>query len=124
MKIIDQNFLVDNLTDHPYETNPEYFAKVNIFYFSKDEKFTAGYWEAPVGWFSAVIDGFYEINYVVEGEVEFISKDKILTARKGDCFLVEDGDKVRWNIKKFTRTFFFIYPATKVLVSELKKMMG
>ena len=27
MKIIDINFLEDNLVNHPYESNPEYFTK-------------------------------------------------------------------------------------------------
>ena len=115
MRIIDYNFLTENLADHPYDTNPDYFAKVNVFYISKNEKFVAAYWEAPKGWFKAKIDNFYEINYVIEGEVEFVLKDKTVTAKKGDCFLLEDGDEVKWIMKEFTRTVFFIYPSTKEL---------
>ncbi len=124
MKIIEQNFLTKNLVEHPYDTNKDYFAKVNVFYISKDEKFIAAYWEAPEGWFSAKIDNFYEINYVIEGEVEFILRDKTIKAKKGDCFLLEDGDEVRWNIKKFTRTVFFIYPSTTELTKLLYDMMN
>ncbi len=123
MKVINNIDLTNSLVDHPYDSNPDYFAKVNIYYISQDKKFVAGYWEAPVGWFEAEIKGFNEINYVVEGEIEFVTENRSFTAKAGDCFLVENGDRMKWQIKQALKTYFFIYPATKDLMNELKKMM-
>jgi len=81
-------------------------------------------WKIPHISLEAKIDNFYEINYIIEGEVEFVLKNKTVTAKKGDCFLLEHGDEVRWNIKEFTRTVFFIYPSTSELTKLLKDMMG
>jgi uncharacterized cupin superfamily protein len=113
MEVIDRDMLVKEMVDHPYESNPDYTAKVNIFYYSPDRKFTAAYWEAPVGWFDAVVNGFNEIDYVIEGEMELVSEEKTLIAKAGDCFLIKDGDRFRWKLNKFTKVVFFIYPLTK-----------
>jgi len=117
MEVIQNSILKKGLVNHPYDTNLQYFAKVNIFYKSHDRKFTAGYWEAPEGWFDATIIGFNEIDFIIEGEIEAISEDKIkkVTARKGDCFLIKNGDRFRWQINKFTKAVFFIYPLTEEL---------
>lgn len=123
MKVFSESNIINNLVDHPYDSNPDYLAKVNFYYVSQDKKFVAGYWEAPEGWFEAEIKGFYEINYVVEGEIELITKDRSLTAKAGDCFLVENGDRMKWKIKQPIKTFFFIYPVTEDLMKELQKMM-
>lgn len=119
MEIIKKNKLINGLIIHPYDSNREYFSKINIFYYSQDKKFAAGYWEAPIGWFDSVTKGFDEINYIIEGEIEALSEDKTkkIIVKEGDCFIVKNGDKLRWKIKKFTRTVFFIYPLT----DELKR---
>ena len=82
MKIIKNIDLKNNLVDHPYDSNPDYLAKVNLFYVSQDKKFIAGYWEAPEGWFEEEIKGFNEINYVVEGEIEFVTEKSSFTAKR------------------------------------------
>jgi len=76
MEVIDKATLIKNLVIHPYDSNPAYFAKVNVFNYSSDGKFAAGYLEAPEGWFDAVINGFNEIDFVIEGEMELISANE------------------------------------------------
>jgi ethanolamine utilization protein EutQ (cupin superfamily) len=89
VKAFINDLLIKDTVNHPYDSNPEYVAKIHTFYYSKDEKLIAGYWEAPEGWFDAEIEEQNEINYVIEGEIDIICGDKIITAKKGDCFLVE-----------------------------------
>jgi len=117
MEVIQRTSLIKGLVNHPYDTNPQYFAKVNTFYYSPDRKFAAGYWEAPEGWFDIIIEGFNEIDYIIDGEIEAISEDKTkkVIARQGDCFLIKNGDRFRWKVNKFTKAVFFIYPLTKEL---------
>ena len=122
MKLINNWFLKSNTVIHPYDSNPSYTAKINTFYYSEDEKLIAGYWEAPEGWFDAEIEEQNEINYVIEGEIDLVCKDKRLTAKKGDCFLVESGERIKWIIKKTIKTIFFIYPANKEIADFFKEL--
>jgi len=126
VKIIYGDSLKSDLVEHqyenPYEKNPEYFAKLNYFYFSRDKRLVAGYWEAPEGWFDALVDGFNEINYMIEGEIKLTSKNKALLVKKGDCFLLENGDAVNFQINRFTRTIFLNYPVDERLLNEIKKI--
>jgi ethanolamine utilization protein EutQ (cupin superfamily) len=115
MKVFTQDELIKGMVDHPYDTNPGLLAKVNFFYFSENHKMTVAYYESPVGWFDVEVDGFDEIDFVLEGEVELIADGKTLTARPGDCFLIQGGDKFRWRMTKPSKMFFFIYPITKEL---------
>ena len=113
MKLIDSGILAGNAVDHPYEDNPGFIAKINTFFYSKDKKAISGYWEAPVGWFTAEITRQSELNYIIEGEIELFyieTGDKKISAKKGDIFMVEAGDKTKWVIKKPIKTIFFIYP--------------
>ena len=71
------------------------------------------YYESPPGWFDAEINGFNEIDAVLEGEVELVSERETLTAKEGDCFLIQDGDKFRWRMTRSSWMIFFIYPLTK-----------
>jgi len=123
MKVINSDFLVKNLVKHPYESNPSFKAKINTFYFSEDKKAVVGYWEAPVGWFDTVIEEQSEINYVIEGEIELISDNEKIIAKKGDCFLVENGEKIKWVIKEPIKTIFFIYPTPKKLTVFFKELI-
>jgi len=122
MKVIKNNLLVNKCVPHPYETNPGYVAKINTFYFSKDKKSIAGYWEASEGWFDAIMEEQSEINYVIEGEIDLVSNGRKITAKKGDCFLVESKEKVKWVVKKPIKTVFFIYPAGKELTNFFKSL--
>ncbi|UCB47199.1 MAG: hypothetical protein JSV25_07255 [Spirochaetota bacterium] len=74
MKIIINENLKHYWVNHPYDSNPDYIAKVNFFYVSQDKKLIAGYLEAPEVWFEAETKGFNEINYIVDGEIEFVSE--------------------------------------------------
>jgi len=125
MDLISKKKLIKNLVNHPYESNPEYFAKVNMFYYSQDGKFAAGYWEAPQGWFDAVVEGFNEIDFIIEGEIEAISKDenRTVVVKPGDCFLIKNGDKFKWKISKFTKAVFFLYPLTEELRDFFKSLI-
>ncbi|MEJ2302370.1 MAG: cupin domain-containing protein [Anaerolineales bacterium] len=113
MKVITRDELIQGMVDHPYDTNPDLVAKVNFFYFSKDRKMAMAYYESPPGWFDVEVSGFDEIDAILEGEVELISGEATLTAKQGDCFLVQDGDKFRWRMTRDSKMIFFIYPLTK-----------
>ena len=116
MKVFTKNELIASLVDHPYETNPGLLAKVNFFYYSEDKKMVMAYYESPEGWFDVEINGFDEVDYILEGEVELKSEVETLIARKGDCFLIQNGDKFRWRMTKPSKMIFFIYPLTKDIV--------
>jgi ethanolamine utilization protein EutQ len=113
MKLIKKDELVDGMVDHPYESNADLIAKVNFFYFSEDRKMAVAYYESPAGWFDVEVNGFDEIDYVLEGEVELIVEGEVLRVKAGDCFLIEDGDKFRWRMTKPSKMIFFIYPLTE-----------
>ena len=121
MKVISKEEIMREMVDHPYESNTDLVAKVNFFYFSEDRKLAIAYYESPKGWFDAEVKGFDEIDYVLEGEVELIPESgEKMTVREGDCFLIQDGDKFRWRMKKFSKMIFFIYPLT----SEIEELIG
>lgn len=115
MKVFERKSLAANLYVHPYDSNPDYFSYVNFFNYSPDGKAATGYWEAPKGWLEFTFSGFQELNYVIEGEVEVtnLKTGQKLLARPGDVYLIQDGDSVRWEMKVFTRTVFFVYPLTQ-----------
>ena len=113
MRVFTQGELVQGLVDHPYDTNPDLLAKVNFFYFSNDRKLALAYYESPPGWFDVQVSGFEEIDYVLEGEVKLIAEGETLTARQGDCFLIQDGDWFRWQMTRYSKMLFFIYPLTR-----------
>jgi len=71
------------------------------------------YYESPAGWFDVEINGFDEIDYVLEGEVELNEGGEAVTVKEGDCFLIRDGDKLRWRMTKYSKMIFFIYPLTE-----------
>jgi uncharacterized cupin superfamily protein len=118
MKVFRKAEIIRGLVDHPYDTNPELIAKVNFLFTSKDGKLTMAYYESPAGWFDVEVDGFQEIDYVLEGEVHLESENESLVAFAGDAFLIEDGDAFRWEMVKPSKMVFFIYPITKD-ISEL-----
>ncbi len=114
MQVIRKEELIDGMVDHPYESNVDLLARVNFFYYSEDRKLALAYYESPEGWFDAEVNGFDEIDYVLEGEVELTTDDgEKVTVREGDCFLIQDGDKFRWRMTKSSKMIFFIYPLTK-----------
>lgn len=120
MKVFTQKELVENLVDHPYDSNSGLLAKVNFFYYSEDEKMAMAYYESPEGWFDAEIDGFDEIDYILEGAVELTSETETLVAKAGDAFLIQNGDKFRWRMTKPSKMIFFIYPLTKEIVDLIE----
>lgn len=113
MKVIRKDELINGMVDHPYESNIDLIAKVNFFYFSEDRKMAVAYYESHEGWFDVEVNGFDEIDYVLEGEVELITEVETVTVKEGDCFLIQDGDKLRWRMTKFSKMVFFIYPITE-----------
>jgi len=113
MNVIRKDELIEEMVDHPYESNSDLIAKVNFFYFSEDRKMAMAYYESPAGWFDVEINGFDEIDYVLEGEVELVANGEVVTVKEGDCFLIQDGDKLRWRMTKFSKMIFFIYPITE-----------
>jgi ethanolamine utilization protein EutQ len=113
MQVIRRDELIKGMVDHPYESNIDLIAQVNFFYFSEDRKMAMAYYESPEGWFDVEVNGFDEIDYVLEGEVELIVDGEAVTVREGDCFHIQDGDEFRWRMTKFSKMIFFIYPLTE-----------
>ena len=115
MEVFGKDSLAANLCVHPYDSNPDYVSYVNFFNYSPDGKAASGYWEAPEGWLEFEFTGFQELNYVIEGEVEItcLKTGAKAVAGPGDVYIIHDGDEVRWEMKKPTRTVFFVYPLTQ-----------
>jgi ethanolamine utilization protein EutQ (cupin superfamily) len=123
MKVISKDQLIAGLVDHPpYDSNPALKAKLNILYISPDGRMAMAYYESDPGWFEEEVKDFDEIDYVLEGEVELISDDQHLIAKPGDCFLIENGDKFRWQMNKPSKMLFFIHslsPDVQEFISQL-----
>jgi uncharacterized cupin superfamily protein len=118
MRLFDSQILKNEAVIHPYENNPEFKGLINTFFYSKDKKALAGYWEAPRGWFTTEIGEQSELNFIIEGEIDIINledENKKISAKKGDVFLVERGDKVKWVINEPLKTIYFIYPSSEQL---------
>ncbi len=110
MKVITNQMLINGLIDHPpYDSNPALKAKLNFIYRSPDGRMAMAYYESPKGWFDVDVEGFDEIDYVVEGEVELISNNERLIAKPGDCFMIQNGDKFRWQMNQPSKMIFFIH---------------
>lgn len=124
METISKETLIKELVDHPpYETNPALKAKVNFFYFSPDGSLAYAYYESPAGWFDVEVNGFDEIDYVIDGEVELISESQRLLVKAGGCFHITDGDKFRWQMNQPSKMIFFIHAETvagKALIARFK----
>ena len=124
MKVISKEMLDSGLVDHPpYDSNPELKAKVNFMYCSPDGRMAFAYYESPKGWFDEEVHGFDEIDYVLEGEVELISSDQRLVARAGDCFLIQEGDKFRWQMNEPSKMVFFIYTESEEIKDLIARFM-
>lgn len=123
MKKMCKSFLKDNFVIHPYDTNPDYIAKINYLYFSGDEKLIITYWEAPKGWFYHKCGDLDEVMYIIEGEIELISENETLKIENGDCCLLENKDKMKFNIKKFTKAFCVAYPVNEEHLKDIKEMI-
>jgi uncharacterized cupin superfamily protein len=114
MKVTTKEMLVDGLVDHPpYDTNPELQAKLNIIYRSPDGRMVMAYYESPKGWFNVEVNGFDEIDYIIEGEVELISDSQRLIAKPGDCFCIQNGDKFKWQMNEPSKMIFFVHSLSK-----------
>jgi uncharacterized cupin superfamily protein len=122
MKLIAKNRIEGETAVHPYDSNPGYEGRIHTFHFSEDERFVAGYWEAPEGWFDAEIGEQTELNYVIEGEIELSDGLRSIVAKQGDCFVAEPGDKLRWTVRKSIRTIYFIYPADQEITGFFKEL--
>lgn len=125
MRLIEPKFLKESAVDHPYDDNPGFMAKINTFFISGDKKAVCGYWEAPEGWFTEKIEKQNELNYIIDGNIELFDIDtgcKKLSAKKGDVFVVEPGDNLKWVINEPIRTIFFIYPVSKEISEFFEKL--
>jgi uncharacterized cupin superfamily protein len=109
MKVLSRQNIADSLVDHPpYPSNPALRAKLSILYYSSDGSTLIAYYEAPEGWFDVEVQGFAEMDYVLEGEVELVSDRLHLTAKPGDCFFLEEGDEFRWKMTKPSKMVFVL----------------
>lgn len=125
MKIISKEMLIKGLVDHPpYESNPELLAKVNFIYHSPDGRMAMAYYESPEGWFDVEVNGFDEIDYILEGNVELISDKQRLTVKSGDCFWIEDGDKFRWQMNEPSKMIFFIHSLSEEIQEFISQFMS
>ena len=128
MEIVSKNNINNNLINHPYENNLGYFSKINFLFFLKDRsginRVATGYWEAPEGHFDYYFKSFNEVAYILEGKIEIVSDDKTITVRGGDCYLMKIGDRVRYNIKSYTKAFWFTFPVDSSAMDEIDKLIN
>ena len=67
---------------------------------------------------------FNEVAYILEGKIEIVSDDKTITVRGGDCYLMKIGDRVRYNIKSYTKAFWFTFPVDSSAMDEIDKLIN
>lgn len=117
MHIITKNEMQKNLVfDFAYSDDPSIFSKV-IFLdllsgedFIGNKKIITGYWEAPIGSYDLTFESFNEITYIIDGEIDFISKNKKSNVKKGDYYYCKIGEKFKIVIKKPVKMFLILYP--------------
>lgn len=69
----------------------------------------AGFLEIDASRFEWVMEGYEEIDYVIEGTLTVRIDDRTFTATAGDVFFVPSGAKVVWGSPDKARVFFATY---------------
>lgn len=69
----------------------------------------AGFLEINESKFEWVMEGYEEIDYVIEGTLTISINDKTFTAKAGDVFFVPAGAKVVWGSPDNAKVFFATY---------------
>ena len=52
-----------------------------------------------------------EIDYVIEGQLDIIYKDKKFSASKGEIILIPKGSKISFSVGGYARFMYVTYPA-------------
>ncbi|SCY89243.1 cupin domain-containing protein [Desulfoluna spongiiphila] len=69
----------------------------------------AGFLEIDASRFEWVMEGYEEIDYVIEGTLTVSIDNRTFTAKAGDVFFVPSGAKVVWGSPDKARVFFATY---------------
>ena len=124
MKKISKEILVSGLVQHPYDSNPDYFTRINFFHETPDKLVLSYYWEAPVGSVAMTFDQFDELIFILEGVLEIQSGAKKETFRKHDCLEISkhDGELI-FNVLEGVKAFGYIYPADETEYQNILNLM-
>lgn len=79
----------------------------NYFYLDQKNKAFAGYWEAEGGYEDVGEDEFFELLYVIAGNVYVEAEAKSYVAKPGDTVIIRPGRKCRITIKEPIKALFF-----------------
>ena len=123
MEKINKTSFTEGLITHSYDSNPDFFSKINFFFFSEDKKLVSAYWEAPEGKFTFTYDTFDEVNYILEGELKIKSNSQVDDFKTGDCFILRKGESVEFTVIKRVISILFIYPVNKKAFDDIKNMI-
>lgn len=52
-----------------------------------------------------------EVDYVMEGELTILCKDRSLTAKAGELIFIPKGSEIQFSVKKKARFLYVTYPA-------------
>lgn len=72
----------------------------------------SGFLEIDSSKFEWVLEGYEELDYVIEGSVNIIVDGQTFTAHKGDVFFLPNNAKVVWESPDKARIFYATYPAS------------
>jgi len=95
-------------TDKPTTTTPGQQERDHVLWTSEDGVVTVGVWEAGVGSFTAVRDGFHESCHVISGEVNITDDTGEHRLGPGSVFVMPDGWSGRWDVIQPVRKSYVV----------------
>ena len=125
MRKITKESLVDGLVIHPYESNPQYFSRINFYKMSPDKKLLSYYWEAPEGNVSITFDQFDELIIILDGVLEVQSASSKITLEALDCLSISrDDGAITFNILEEVKAFGYVYPTDENEYQNIVNLMN
>lgn len=125
MKKHTRETMLEGLVVHPYETNPDYFARINFFHFSPDGNLATYFWEAPVGEVQLKFERFDEMIFVLAGKLEVTKSGHRSIFRAGDALEIsrEDG-ALLFRVLQEVQAVGYVYPLDEVEKNNIEALMN
>jgi uncharacterized cupin superfamily protein len=117
--------LIAGLVNHPYDSNPDYFARINFFYTSPDRRLGMYYWEAPVGQVTLRYEQFDEMIVILDGILEISNQTGRQHFEKNDCLEITrtDGELV-FQVLEEVKAVGFVFPIDSQEFKNIAKLMN
>lgn len=125
MRKVTKKSLINGLVNHPYESNPHYFSRINFFEMSPDKQLLSYYWEAPEGSVSMIFNQFMEMIIILEGVLEVESKTFKTTLKASDCVSISGDDgEITFTILEEVKAFGYVYPVDENEYQNIQNLMN